>query len=182
MVGEGPHGNEQGHAFRLALIRDRRFAASVNDIVVEFGSARYQDLMDRFVNGGDVPAQELRRAWQDTTVTTAVWDRPIYEEFFRAVRDVNAALPPGRRLRVLLGDAPIDQFDALLHLGSRESLTMSTLPRSLCADDDYVKTRLARLAFSVPQARAGFTDSFRAACSLPAAMKQQGAMPKHRAR
>jgi erythromycin esterase-like protein len=42
-LGEGPHGNEQGHAFRLALIRDPRFAARVNDIVIESGSARYQD-------------------------------------------------------------------------------------------------------------------------------------------
>src|SRR5579859_807861 len=39
------HGNEQIHAFRLSLIRDPRFAATVNDIVVEFGSARYQDLI-----------------------------------------------------------------------------------------------------------------------------------------
>jgi hypothetical protein len=107
-LGEGPHGNEQGHAFRLDLIRDPRFAATVNDIVVEFGSSRYQALMDRFVNGGDIPERELRRAWQDTTVTTAVWDRPIYEEFFRAVRAVNDGLPEGRRLRVLLGDPPID--------------------------------------------------------------------------
>lgn len=50
-----PHGNEQGHAFRLALIRDPRFAATVNDIVVECGNARYQDLMDRFIRGEDVP-------------------------------------------------------------------------------------------------------------------------------
>ena len=107
-LGEGPHGNEQGHAFRLALIRDPRFAASVNDIVVEFGSGRYQALMDRFVNGVNVPEGELKHAWQDTTVTTSVWDRPIYEEFFRAVRAVNGGLPEGRRLRVLLGDAPID--------------------------------------------------------------------------
>ena len=107
-LGEGPHGNEQGHAFRLALIRDPRFAATVNDIVVEFGSGRYQALMDRFVNGADVPDSELKHAWQDTTVTTSVWDRPIYEEFFRAVRTVNDGLPAGRKLRVLLGDAPID--------------------------------------------------------------------------
>ena len=45
------HGNEQVHAVRLALIRDPRFATVVNDIVVEFGSGRYQSLMDRFVNG-----------------------------------------------------------------------------------------------------------------------------------
>ena len=107
-LGEGPHGNEQGHAFRLSLIRDPRFAGTVHDILVEFGSGRYQALMDRFVNGENVPYQDLRHVWQDTTVAGAVWDRPIYEEFFRAVRTVNASLSPERRLRVLLGDAPID--------------------------------------------------------------------------
>ena len=106
-LGEGAHGNEEGHAFRLALLRDRRFTSTVNDILVEFGSGRYQQLMDRFVNGEDVSRDELRHVWQDTTVEGTVWDRPIYEEFFRAVREVNASLEPGRRLRVLLGDAPI---------------------------------------------------------------------------
>ncbi len=33
---------------------------------------------------------------------------PIYEEFYTAVRDINAELPRERRIRVLLGDAPID--------------------------------------------------------------------------
>lgn len=50
-LGEGDHNNEQGHAFRLSLIRDPRFPTIVNDIVVEFGNARYQDIMDRFVAG-----------------------------------------------------------------------------------------------------------------------------------
>lgn len=107
-LGEGPHGNQQGHVFRLSLVRDPRFAMLVNDIMVEFGSGRYQDVMDRFVRGEDVPYDTLRRVWQDTTVPTAVWDRPIYEEFFRAIRLRNGSLPPARRLRVLLGDAPID--------------------------------------------------------------------------
>ena len=107
-LGEGPHGNEQGHAFRLALVRDPRFAATVNDILVEFGSGRYQAMMDRFTRGEEVPADELRHVWQDTTIAGATWDRPIYEEFFRAVRTLNLSLPPERRLRVLLGDAPIE--------------------------------------------------------------------------
>src|SRR5438876_5347063 len=59
-LSEGEHGNEQGYAFRLSLIRDPRFAATVNDIVVECGSWRYQGLMDRFVSGGDVADVELR--------------------------------------------------------------------------------------------------------------------------
>lgn len=80
-LGEGLHGNEQGHAFRLSLIRDRRFGATVNDIVVEFGNARYQDLMDRFVRGEQVSNKGLRQAWQNTTATGTGWDRPIYEEW-----------------------------------------------------------------------------------------------------
>ena len=110
-LGEGLHGNNQSHAFRLALVRDPRFAAVVKDIVVEFGSSRYQAAMDRFVRGGDVPDRELRKAWQDTT-QGPLWDAPIYEEFFRAVREINATLSSDRQLRVLLGDPPID-WDAV---------------------------------------------------------------------
>jgi hypothetical protein len=107
-LGEGLHGNEQGHAFRLTLIRDPRFAVTVNDIVVECGNAKYQDLMDRFVRGEEIPYEVIRQVWQNTTQISGVWDRPIYEEFFRAVRVVNAPLPRERQLRVLLGDPPID--------------------------------------------------------------------------
>src|ERR1700681_3930814 len=54
-LGDGDHASEQPHAFRLSLIRDPRFATTVNDIVVESGSALYQDVIDRFVRGDDVP-------------------------------------------------------------------------------------------------------------------------------
>ena len=104
---EGRHGNEQGHQLRLRLIRHAAFAGRVNDLVVEFGNARYQPLMDRYIRGEDVAGVELRRAWQDTT-QHAVWDVPVFEEFFRAVRGVNASLPKDRQLRVLLADPPID--------------------------------------------------------------------------
>lgn len=109
LVGMGePHGNEQAHAFRLSLIRDPGFPRIVNDIVVESGNARYQDRMDRFVRGEDVPDDALREVWQNTTVSNTVWDSPIYEEFFRAVRAVNGRLQRERQIRVLLGDPPID--------------------------------------------------------------------------
>jgi hypothetical protein len=103
-----PHGNEQAAAFRTALIRDPRFVDTVNDIVVEFGNSRYQAVVDRFVSGEDVPDETLRQVWQNTTVANFVWDRPIYEQFFHAVRAVNAALPKPKQLRLLLGDPPID--------------------------------------------------------------------------
>jgi hypothetical protein len=107
-LSEGRHNNEQGYAFRLALIRDPRFAMVANDIVVESGSSTHQDVMDRFVRGESVPDMVLRRAWQDTTQPDPVWDVPMYEEFFRGVRDINQSLPRERQVRILLGDPPFD--------------------------------------------------------------------------
>ena len=66
-LGEGGHGNIQGHEFSLALIKDPRFPGIVNDIVVEFGNWRYQALIDRFENGEDIAEPDLQRVWQDTT-------------------------------------------------------------------------------------------------------------------
>jgi hypothetical protein len=106
-LGEGPHNNIEGHRFRLSLVRDPRFPTFVNDIVVESGSGRYQDVMDRYVNGEAVPHAQLRRAWEDTTIPNTVFDKPIYEEFYAAVREVNRRLPKEKRIRVLLGEPPI---------------------------------------------------------------------------
>lgn len=107
-LSEGTHGNEQSHAFRLALVRSRGFTATVDDVVVEFGNGKYQDLIDRYIAGDAVPAAALRQVWQETTQTTAVWDHDMYEEFFRAIREANAKAAGGHRVRVLLGDPPID--------------------------------------------------------------------------
>ena len=141
-LAEGSHGNEQGHAFRLALIRDPRFAAAVNDIVVEFGNALYQDVIDRFVQGKPVAYEEFRKVWQDTTQRGTVWDRPIYEAFYRAVRDVNATLPVERQLRVLLGDPPID-WEA----PARSTLRTDDFPVSVIQREVIAKNRPALVIF-----------------------------------
>lgn len=107
-LGTGGHNNEQGHRFVMALVRHPHFAAAGADLVVECGNARHQTEMDRFVAGEDFPYDELRRAWQDTTQPHAGCDTPIHEELYRAVRAINATVPTGRRMRVVLGDPPID--------------------------------------------------------------------------
>jgi hypothetical protein len=133
------YGNEQCHAFQVSLIRDARFALAVNDIVVEFGNARYQDVMDRFVSGQEVPYESLRQVWQNTTQVEYEWDLPIYEEFFRTVRAVNASLPHGRQLRVLLGDPPIDwnrvhtAEDLHKSMGDRDGNAVEVLKREVLA-------------------------------------------------
>jgi hypothetical protein len=105
-LSEGPHNNQKGHEFRLALVRDPRFGRLVNDVVVEFGNSRYQAVMDRYTAGEDVPYRELRQVWENTTIPGQLWDSPIYSEFFAAIRDVNRTM--GSQIRVVLGDPPID--------------------------------------------------------------------------
>ncbi|HEY1307748.1 MAG TPA: hypothetical protein VGF24_29555 [Vicinamibacterales bacterium] len=138
-LGEGRHNNEQGYQFRLALIRDPRFAATVNDIVVESGSSTHQNVMDRFIRGESVPDKVLRLAWQDTTVPDGPWDIPMYEEFFKAVRAVNASLPADRKLRVLLGDPPFDWEHA-----TREEAIRITVQRDPFAAELIQREVLAR--------------------------------------
>jgi hypothetical protein len=102
------HGNAESHAFRMALIRDRSFAETVDDIVIELGNALYQDIADRYVRGDDVSLSDLRKIWQDTTVTTAGNNYVMAHELLDAVRAVNRSRKDSRVLRVLLGDPPIE--------------------------------------------------------------------------
>jgi hypothetical protein len=100
-------GNE-GQALLRSLVRDPRFASRVNDIVVEFGSSRYQDLMDRYIRGEDVPESAVQHAWLNAVQAGTALDNPNTAAFFRAVREANATRPAAQRTRVLLGDPPID--------------------------------------------------------------------------
>jgi hypothetical protein len=103
------HGVVEQAEFIAKLVRHPDFAKKVNDIVLEAGNALHQNVIDRYVNGEEVPLDKLRSVWRDhTCAALGPRDSPNVESFFAAVRMVNAALPGNRRLRVLAGDPPID--------------------------------------------------------------------------
>jgi hypothetical protein len=91
--------------FLRRLFTDPRFPNAVNDIVLEVGSARYQSLVDDYVNGGATDEYALADAWLNTTVANQI---SADIEWFRQIRRLNANRPADRRLRILLGDPPID--------------------------------------------------------------------------
>jgi len=104
------HGRRADSDLRIALVRHPDFAKKVRFIVVEFGSTTEQATLDRYIQGENVSRAQLERVWK--TTSNGVWDSPIYADFFRAVRDVNATLPAALRIRVLGGDpGPTDQRD-----------------------------------------------------------------------
>lgn len=103
------HDAKLNFEFRMALLRSPKFADVVQDIVIESGNSSYQGLLDDFIlKLRDVPIRDLQQVWRNTTTPTGVWDPPMYEEFVRAVREVNASRSPERRIRLLAGDPPID--------------------------------------------------------------------------
>jgi hypothetical protein len=101
------HRRIEVHDFLLALIEDPRFGRAVDDIVVEFGNALLQPVLDRYSAGDDVTLDELQHVWRDTG-QWLVWDSPLYPRFFERVRAANLGRPPEERVRVVLGDPPID--------------------------------------------------------------------------
>lgn len=108
LVGIGErHGLAQIMVFCEQLIRDPRFAHNVGNVVVEFGGAIHQDVIDRYVNGEVVPYTELRKVWIDVVGATPALTSTYYAHFFYQIRQTNLSLPPEKHIRVWLGEPPI---------------------------------------------------------------------------
>jgi hypothetical protein len=102
------HGDKDIDDFILSLIRDPRFPASVNDIVVECGNVRYQPILDRYIAGENVPFTEVQHVWRDTTVQQMCGASGFYEQLYPLVRSLNQRLSATSRLRIVAADPPID--------------------------------------------------------------------------
>lgn len=109
LMDEGDHQAGEPHEFLRRLLSDKRVMESLDVIVVEFATATYQDVLDAFIQGKDVPFDELSRVWRNTSTSPITpWDSPIYLQFLETVRDANRTLPPDKQVRILAGDPPVD--------------------------------------------------------------------------
>jgi uncharacterized iron-regulated protein len=106
-IGE-QHGSTTQHEFMRAVVADERLTGVLDVIVVEFGSARHQRTLDRYLAGENVPPAELELVWTDTTQRSGVWDAPVYRQFYEFIRELNGRREPEDAPRVVLGDPPID--------------------------------------------------------------------------
>jgi hypothetical protein len=100
------HGVAQELDLYAAIVRHPRFASEVGHLVVEFGSAAQQGAVDRYLSGDTVPYAELRKVWTDTV--EGAWSYLGYMNLLAQVRATNLSLPAETKIRVWLGDPPID--------------------------------------------------------------------------
>ena len=109
LVGLGEwHGLAQELDFYSVLVRDPRFARDIGNIVLEMGDASQQSVVDRYVNAENVPYRELRKVWSDTVGAYPTVQYLGTINLYAAIRAVNEKLPPESRIKVWLGDPPID--------------------------------------------------------------------------
>ena len=132
------HWLDQQHRLIQELLFDERLAETVDAIVVEFGNALHQPLIDRYLAGDDVAPRQLRRVWSECVGGwfSRAFESPVYAEFFETVRSVRLARR-SERPQVLLGDPPFDPLDGVgaveLALGQRDEHFARVVAREVLA-------------------------------------------------
>jgi hypothetical protein len=106
MFGE-VHDSEQEYEWLCELVKTPGFADQVDDIVVEFGNPLYQETVDRYVAGENVPFDEVQKAWRNM-VADAEPVSPVYGWLYKAVRETNLEHPGQHGIRLLMGSPPGD--------------------------------------------------------------------------
>jgi hypothetical protein len=106
LIGE-IHSNKQEYDWYRSLVATPEFADRVDDIVLEMGNSLYQESVDRYVRGEDVPLEDVQKAWRNTVGLVGP-QSPLVAEFYRAVRETNIARRGKHQMRILCGDPSVD--------------------------------------------------------------------------
>ena len=101
------HGSKQEYAWLCQLVNSPEFDDRVDDIVVEFGNSLYQDTVDRYITGEDVPFEQVQNAWRNMIASIGPVS-PVYGLLYQAVREVNLKRRGKHQIRLVMGSPPGD--------------------------------------------------------------------------
>jgi len=133
------HGHPRAGDLVLDLVRDPRFAREIGAVVLEGGSSLHQGTVDRYVNGEAVPYIELRAVAGDGIGPAVVGTFGSgMLRLLHQVRETNKALPPDGRIRVWLGEPPLDwgrasRNDVMVAMFNRDSNAAEVIIREILA-------------------------------------------------
>src|SRR5215471_812702 len=110
LVGLGElHGSQADQDLRFHVIHSKALARKVRVIAVEGLNAFYQEDLDRYIRGENVPLEEVQKVWRDSTgIFVGPVILTIYQQFLSEVRSVNRGLPARLKFRVIATDPPLD--------------------------------------------------------------------------
>jgi hypothetical protein len=101
------HRSLQIHSFIQQMLRDPRFICRADDVVVEFGNSRLQNLADIYTSGGTLSEPEIASMYRETSVPLT-WNAPVYRAVYDTVSDINRTHLCKHKVRLVLGDGPLD--------------------------------------------------------------------------
>ncbi|WP_221797077.1 hypothetical protein [Oceanobacter mangrovi] len=100
------HGSEKPMDYLLQQLQQPTIARQIDNIVVEFGNSRYQQLADDYVLAGmDIPPQQLNRIWRETLYFMA-WQTPQYIRLIEYLRQYNGS--HSHHIRLVLAEPVFD--------------------------------------------------------------------------
>ena len=110
LVGLGElHGSQADQDLRFQLIHNKAFARKVHIIAVEGLNGLYQEDLDRYIRGEDVPLAQVQKVWRDSTdIFVGPVILTVYQQFLAEVRSVNHSVPDQLKFRVIAADPPLD--------------------------------------------------------------------------
>jgi hypothetical protein len=103
------HGDAKIEEFLICLVTRPAFQKRATDILTEWASSGHQQLLDRYLLKLEpVPAGGLDPVFLDTDSPTLWTTLPPIRQTIETLREVNRALPPGKRIRLIAGNEGID--------------------------------------------------------------------------
>lgn len=103
------HEHKQLYEFLTELVQTEDFYTQVNDVLIESGSALYQQTLDRYISGHTVPLADLQQVWLNTTQSPVdPWGNEVYYNFLKTIRELNQRIKPEHQIRVVAADPPIE--------------------------------------------------------------------------
>ena len=137
-IGENVHESRKVYDFYKALLSDPKIYKQVDDIIYEVANARYQSLIDDYLNGKDIDDETLASVWRDITNSPdQIGSSLVHLDFFKFLRALNQELPEANRYRLVAADPPTNWAnitDAQQHrrwLSMRTSHQLSVINRQV---------------------------------------------------
>lgn len=103
------HWNEAFLLYVTNLIKSESFAEKVQHIIVEFGNAKHQSVLNRYLEGEDIAKSEIELVWRDSLYFTA-WMPEVYKNFFAEIRLKNTKLSENKKIKVTLAEPSFDWY------------------------------------------------------------------------
>lgn len=153
------HWTQEDSDLRIQLVRHPQFPEKVRLVVTECGNALHQTVLDRYVNGENVPQQEFQKLLRDVT-SPGGCDSPVYEQFLQEIQKINRSLPLDRKIHVLAGDHPIDWENILSSQDWRQiSESRDSFASTLIAHEILKKQQKALIVYGAGHIYRNMIDS-----------------------